>query len=235
MFLFTKLLFAHLLAEYPLQTPKIFEWKTKYFWGVVLHVTFYGVGAVIFALPEILKDVSILYFILFTYVIHIIVDEGKNIYIRKTGRDDIYAFVVDQILHILTLLLLFVVYPTSLTGKFSLALVSVIQSAQDIFSYLIAIVFVSYTTSIIIYYIHRTYFNRGISYLRDFKDMILRTALFVLLSQGLVGGTIATVYLVGALLFPEKDRKPYVRFYEGFNFVFCFLGLALFLYLASFQ
>ena len=41
----------------------------------------------------------------------IIICKLKNIYIRRTKRDDIYAFSVDQILHIFTLLILFVLYP----------------------------------------------------------------------------------------------------------------------------
>jgi len=228
MFVFTKLLLAHLIAEYPLQTPKIFEWKSKNLGGVILHVSIYLGLALLFTLPEWIKNPSLLLFIFTTFIIHIFIDEGKNIYIRKTGNDDIFAFGVDQLLHIFTLLFYFLIYPYS---QISQAGISLIQKSQGIFAYLIGMVLVSYAASIFIFYIRRTFFKDKSSYQRDFKQMLLRTILFILLVQHVWGLGIVFGYFFFSLI--KSPKIPFRGFLEINNVLFILGSYLVFLYLGN--
>jgi hypothetical protein len=99
MVLFWWLLFAHLLADFPLQVNRVYTLKLKSFWGVVLHASIFGIVALIVSAPYWLVNPYNLLFIIVLWSSHIYIDRTKllanNLTIHKTT-----AFFLDQILHI---------------------------------------------------------------------------------------------------------------------------------------
>jgi len=214
MILFFKLLFVHLLAEYPFQTNQIFAYKSKNLKGVALHVSIYLGLALLVAWPEWQTENSLLLFILVTAAVHLVIDELKNIYIRRTKRDDIYAFLVDQVLHVLTLLLLFAFYPIGQLNALT-PLNTYFTEASLIFG--VGLILSTYASSVFIYYIRKTYFIPRIKYERDYSRMFWRLVLYLLwVSQAYL-----IILAVGCwFILSAKKMKPFKGFQEITDFVF---------------
>ncbi len=99
MFLFLRLLLAHLTADFLLQTNGIFKIKVKYNWGVLLHGSIAGLSGFLFALPY-LHDRSVIAFLIISWVVHIFQDKAKIIINLHVERNNLRTFLFDQFLHI---------------------------------------------------------------------------------------------------------------------------------------
>ena len=99
MFLFLRLLLAHLTADFLLQTNGIFKIKVKYSWGVLLHGSIAGLCGFLFALPY-LHDRSVIAFLVISWVVHIFQDKAKIIINLHVERNNLRTFLFDQFLHI---------------------------------------------------------------------------------------------------------------------------------------
>jgi len=99
-FLFWRLLAAHFIGDYILQTDTIFSIKVKYRWGVILHSLIAGIVIFIFAIPY-LSHYPILWLYLFlNLLLHILVDKGKLLLNPKVKKVGFIFFLLDQIIHI---------------------------------------------------------------------------------------------------------------------------------------
>lgn len=99
MFLFWRLLLAHLIADYPLQTGWVFRKKTEHTWGVVYHGSVAGVLGFVFAWPYLRSPMA--WLVLFgIWIFHILLDKGKTLLNSKAVRSWWLVFVADQALHI---------------------------------------------------------------------------------------------------------------------------------------
>jgi hypothetical protein len=221
MILFLKLLFVHFLTEYPFQTNKVFEWKSKHLTGVALHVCIYLSLALAVTWTEWRILNSLVLFILATAFVHFCIDEIKNIYIRRTKRDDIYAFLIDQILHVLTLLVLFWVYPL---GQLNAVAQSTALFNEGSLAFAVGIILSTYASSIFIYYLRKTYFNVRLKYERDYLRMFWRLALYglwVMQSYLIILG-VACWFVLTA-----KKNKPKGIYFKGFQEILDFVFAAL--------
>ena len=99
MFLFWRLLLAHLTADFLLQTNGIFKIKVKYSWGVLLHGSIAGLSGFLFALPY-LHDKSVVAFLVISWVVHIFQDKAKIMVNLHVERNNLRTFLFDQLLHI---------------------------------------------------------------------------------------------------------------------------------------
>ncbi len=106
------LLFAHLMGDFLFQPMALVKNKGKLIW-LILHglingvLVFFVVGNWSFWLPPLIVAAS-----------HILIDAGKWLITHNRPRyDSIYLFVIDQILHILTLFIVFLIfyYPQDVT------------------------------------------------------------------------------------------------------------------------
>jgi len=99
MFLFWRLLFAHLVADFPLQTGWVFREKTEHTWGVVFHG---GVAGVLgFALAwAYLRFPKTWVVLVALWLFHILLDKGKILLNGRTVRGRWFVFVCDQALHV---------------------------------------------------------------------------------------------------------------------------------------
>ncbi|HAJ32244.1 MAG TPA: hypothetical protein DCK79_02575 [Candidatus Atribacteria bacterium] len=99
MFLFYRLLLAHIIADFPLQTKQIFKVKMNTKWGVLLHSSIVLIFSIFFAFPY-LEDPKVIIVLWVIFLSHTVIDKIKLDYSKKNANQDIKVFLLDQFLHI---------------------------------------------------------------------------------------------------------------------------------------
>ncbi len=98
MFLFWRLILAHLLADFTLQTNKIAEVKSKNIFGVMVHTLIFFMLS-LFLYNNFLENNWI--YIVVIALSHFFIDTMRIVVIKKyRKKDSVLFFIVDQILHI---------------------------------------------------------------------------------------------------------------------------------------
>ena len=90
---------AHLIADFPLQTDKIFVMKLKYPWGVAVHASVAGALGFLLA-GRYLRYPEVLIGLLVLWMAHILIDKGKLMLNRRLEKERIDLFLADQAFHI---------------------------------------------------------------------------------------------------------------------------------------
>jgi len=107
MFWFLRLLLAHLLADFPLQTNTIFRLKKRSFWGVFLHVSIFFILSIIFSVPYLKYIYSWIYLLLLS-IFHIYIDWTRvKVSNKFKEQDNLLYFLFDQLEHLLSLMAIF--------------------------------------------------------------------------------------------------------------------------------
>lgn len=99
MFLFYRLLLAHIIADFPLQTNQIFKVKTNTEWGVLIHTLIVLIFSILFAFPY-LEDPKVIIILLVIFLTHTVIDKLKMEYSKKTNNQSLRILLLDQALHI---------------------------------------------------------------------------------------------------------------------------------------
>jgi hypothetical protein len=99
MILFWRLVLAHVVADFPLQTDAVFALKTRKKWGVLLHGACFGLTCILFTTP-FLKSAAVWSGLAFLWLSHIAIDKAKLVLIGRGQRDHLGYFLLDQALHI---------------------------------------------------------------------------------------------------------------------------------------
>jgi len=99
MFLFYRLLLAHIIADFPLQTSQIFKVKMNTEWGVLVHTLIVLIFSIFFAFPY-LEDPNFIIILWAIFLSHTVIDKIKLDYSKKNDNQDIKIFLLDQFLHI---------------------------------------------------------------------------------------------------------------------------------------
>jgi len=99
MFLFYRLLLAHVIADFPLQTKKIFKEKANTEWGVLIHTLIVLILSILFSFPY-LRDPKVITILLVIFLSHTVIDKLKMEYSKKTKNQSIRILLLDQVLHI---------------------------------------------------------------------------------------------------------------------------------------
>lgn len=140
MYLFYRLLLAHIIADFPLQTKQIFKVKTNTEWGVLTHTLIVLIFSVFFTFPY-LEDPKVIIMLLVIFLSHTVIDKLKMEYLKKTKSQSIRILLLDQVLHVAIIALL----TFNFTESFSLS-----SPFDDVFlNYLIEI----YNNDILIIYL----------------------------------------------------------------------------------
>ncbi|MFH1783850.1 MAG: DUF3307 domain-containing protein [bacterium] len=98
MYLFLRLLLAHVLADFPLQFDSIFRMKTKSIWGIALHSLIFALCAMLLSIP-FLHQGLMWWYIVFLSVAHLVTDKAK-FWLAEEGWENKKAFLLDQFIHI---------------------------------------------------------------------------------------------------------------------------------------
>lgn len=165
MFLFYRLLLAHLLADFPLQFTQLFKLKVSSRWGTAFHGGIFTLLALILALPYLAYN-SMWIFILLLGISHIFIDETKLSLTRKFKIDNLWLFLLDQGLHIGLIGLL----ATTVSGRvvwnwplynFPSFLTQAYNDPQSkVIIYIIAYLIATFGGTFVIYYLKKTFFTR---------------------------------------------------------------------------
>jgi hypothetical protein len=99
MVLFWRLLLAHLMADFPLQTDAVFAVKKEKRWGVLLHGTVFGLVAILLVKP-FLGIGAVWGGLILLWLFHAAVDKAKLIMASGRRGDHLAYFLSDQVLHI---------------------------------------------------------------------------------------------------------------------------------------
>jgi len=105
MYLFYRLLLAHIIADFPLQTNQIFKVKTNTEWGVLIHTLIVLIFSIFFAFPY-LEDPKVIIILLVIFLSHTVIDKLKMEYSKKTKNQSIRILLLDQALHVAIIALL---------------------------------------------------------------------------------------------------------------------------------
>ncbi len=218
---------AHLLADFPLQTTGIYEWKYKSIWGSFFHSGVFITLSFILLFPyRVYFSFLILFFVL--WLIHGFQDWLKAVYIEKYHRDNLWIFLLDQFCHIAVIII-----GVSLTpfGKHFFYLMET-ASFKNFLLILIGYTFISFTGVILLAYIKKEIYATKEIYLPNeqekWKEIFERVIYFTFF---LLGGFFYIVFiLVSAVFyFGQRKQKGYL-FNFVFNITFSFLVSQIFLY-----
>jgi len=99
MFLFYRLLLAHIIADFPMQTSQIFKVKANTEWGILIHTLIVLIFSILFTFPY-LEDTKVIIIIIIVFISHTVIDKLKMEYSKKTKNQSIRILLLDQALHI---------------------------------------------------------------------------------------------------------------------------------------
>ena len=105
MHLFYRLLLAHVVADFPLQTSQIFKVKTNTEWGVLVHTLIVLIFSILFVFPY-LEDPKVIIMLWLIFLSHTMIDKLKMEYSKKVKKESIKILLLDQALHIVIILVL---------------------------------------------------------------------------------------------------------------------------------
>ena len=184
MFLFYRLLLAHFIADFPLQSTKLFRLKTEGIKGTILHGSIFGILAVVFSVPYLTFQWMGTFLILL-WIFHIFTDWLKIKLINHYKNDSLSLFIFDQMLHIAVIgvVILFNFPPIEIAkgGTFLGRLYSNDLFIISCIFYIIAV----FTATVLIYYLKKTCVHSDISFplKGKFYDMMERALIvtFVIL------------------------------------------------------
>lgn len=165
MFLFYRLLLAHLLSDFPLQFTQLFRLKVSSRWGTAFHGGIFTLLALILTYPYLPHN-SMWVFILLLGISHILIDETRLSSGRRFKVDNLWLFLLDQGLHIGLIGLLAATslgrlvlnwplynFPSFLTQAYN-------DPQSKAIIYLIAYLIATFGGTFLIYYLKKTFFMR---------------------------------------------------------------------------
>jgi hypothetical protein len=106
MFLFLKLILAHLIADFILQFEELYRLKVRSFLGQLLHVLIHGLVSLALLYPY-LNEPVVWAFAAGIVVIHLAQDLLKYSFTKKTPANTFIYFMTDQLFHILVISVIF--------------------------------------------------------------------------------------------------------------------------------
>lgn len=155
--IFFRLLLAHLLADFSLQTDFIAKWKKNSFLGVVIHSLVFFILSILFTFSEInklwiQKPIKIYGWgcLILLFLLHIVEDEYRAYNVRHYNINDNFLFFLwDQLIHTV---FLFVFSPY--------------ENFEIEPAVLVLCIFIlgTHFTSIIILYLEDMFYNKEVAY-----------------------------------------------------------------------
>jgi len=99
MFLFLHMVLAHFIADYPLQTDRIYAFKIRSLKGQFLHAGIHSVIFFLFLLPYFGQPFVWLYLLIVPFS-HLFIDIVKVSLIDKSKLNQLVTYTMDQVFHI---------------------------------------------------------------------------------------------------------------------------------------
>jgi len=239
MLLFHRLLLAHLIADFPLQTTELVRWKQRSPYGVIVHCAVVGVVSGLLLYPDLGRFWP---GILTLALVHILADQGKISLTRQRPRaDNVFSFVGDQLLHVAAIALVALAYrgyqPTSLGG--SLGILTEQAQLLDLphIVFLSCVIGSAFGGTYLVLFLARTYSphttNLQVNYAQELLGVVERGAVTAFAAIGSPVAWVAIAVVValklaaGFKLHPDPEgRRNFVTFDVLFSALFAVaLGL----------
>jgi len=158
MFVFYRLLLAHVIGDFPLQFTSIYRFKTESPLGSFVHSGIFGLLAVLLVWPY-WNLTRMWEFIFFLWLAHGIQDWVKVVVFEKYHLDNTWIFLLDQSLHIGFLGLLFPFGLAKLTPPEGLSKLVSLYNSNNIVIYAIAFIAIGFGGGILISYIKNLFYG----------------------------------------------------------------------------
>jgi hypothetical protein len=111
MFLFLKLILAHLIADFILQFEELYQLKVRSFWGQILHALTHGLVALALLYPYL--DLPLIWlFVAGLVLVHLVQDLFKYSFTKRKPSNTFIYFMIDQLCHVLVISTIFL-FPIS--------------------------------------------------------------------------------------------------------------------------
>ncbi|MCJ7646351.1 DUF3307 domain-containing protein [bacterium] len=160
MFIFYRLLLAHVIADFPLQFTSIYRFKIKSPLGSFLHSAIFSLLAILLVWP-CWNLTRMWEFILFLWLIHGIQDWLKVVIFEKYRMDNIWIFLLDQTLHLGFLAILFPFGLAELTPPEALSKAVSLYNDNNVVIYVLAFISIGFGGGVLISYIKNLFYRAG--------------------------------------------------------------------------
>ena len=225
-----RLILAHVISDFPLQTNKIYNLKEKTNWGIFLHILVHVIVSVVLLYNKLNLQVL---GILFTIgIIHFLQDWLKLFLKDRIAIiDTVSTFVVDQILHIGIIFFVFYIISPRLFGFIPPNLVPL--SYNDKLGLLLTIsILSSFGGSIAIYFVDKSVLKRSIPYKKDLSGLLERMLIPIIFFMKMNFVYIVLLIFIRAIYYSLCKRDfEVIRTINLFLSPLIALSLALFLFL----
>ncbi len=224
MFLFYRLLLAHVIADFPLQFTSLYRFKTKSPLGSFVHSGIFGLLAVLLAWPY--WNVTRMWgFIFFLWIVHAIQDWLKVLVFEKYKWNNIWVFILDQSLHIGFLGILFPLGLAKLTLPESLSQFVFLYNDNNVIIYTIVFVSVGFGGGIFVSYVKNLCYGEKKVDLTSPKKYIQAMERIVIVGLMLLKGyyylLIPGVWIVhGGYVILKKRNEERLSFSSFFDLIF---------------
>ncbi|MEO0271222.1 MAG: DUF3307 domain-containing protein [candidate division WOR-3 bacterium] len=216
-FFFWHLTFAHFLTDYPLQTDKLFEKKTKSVLGILIHGLLLFSSMFLFLLPFSFS-LNVLFGIILITILHILQDKFKVfLSYREEIGENFFYYVIDQLLHIFIIFIFSKYYSLPEVKEKGL------WFEPFFFKILTFIIIVTYAYWILLYSIEYTFFkyNNLIQGKMKFWGFVERGSSFFLY---FLNPFLSLIPFISTLYFIFNFKEKEVKFFYVFR---SFSGIVL--------
>lgn len=160
MFIFYRLLLAHVIADFPLQFTRIYRFKIESPFGSFVHSGIFSLLAILLVWPY-WNLARMWEFIFFLWFVHAIQDWLKVLVFEKYHLDNIWVFLLDQSLHVGFLGMVFIFGLARLTPPDILSKLVYLYNDNNVVIYAIVFISVGFGGGIVISYIKNLFYSSG--------------------------------------------------------------------------
>ena len=202
MLLFHRLLLAHVIADFPLQTTELVRWKQHSPYGVVVHCLIVAVTSSLLLLPDMNRFWP---GVLALTLVHVLTDQGKIALARRRPHsDNVFSFLADQLVHIVALAVVSLAYhehePTAFGGD--LALLREYGHLFDVphIVFLTCVIASAFGGTYLVLFLARTYSPEGndsrVSYAQELLGVVERGGVTALVAVGTPAAWVAAAAVI---------------------------------------
>ncbi|MCK9554590.1 DUF3307 domain-containing protein [bacterium] len=181
MFIFLRLILAHLLADFPFQTSEIYRLKIRNFQGQVLHGMIVAVVSLFILLP-FANNIWVWAICFFIGITHAITDWAKVLWTNKQKNGNYFTgFILDQIIHISVNFVVFITPLKTITSANTQSILfNTIYNNNNHIIYAISYVIVTFGLTYFIDTFKMTYFKD------TYKSISTKEEIIGLFSRGII-------------------------------------------------
>ncbi|MFH0886819.1 MAG: DUF3307 domain-containing protein [bacterium] len=181
MFVFYRLLLAHFIADYPMQWSAFLRWKVKSIWGKAVHSGLHVLVSILLLIPY-WNTLGLWTFMLILFLTHFFQDWLKIFIFHGKKSDDVFTFLMDQVLHFIVLALV-LLFPFAKEVRHLPALGALYNNTIYIIVFT-GIFAATYAGSVLLYYLKKTFIDERSGFDQGYDGMGERAAIFFLVLLG---------------------------------------------------